>query len=352
MNKRRARGATMVEFLLVSPILLLLGLSVVQIGLFFHAKSALNFALQEAARSGAVNHADPGFVRDGLLRGLVPFMGGGSSADEFTSTLKTVGEEFANGTAAGWIRVDQLSPMPQSFADWQENSTDESGNPVKEIPNANLAILRCTRQPNGGSAGVRSSTACGGAGEPIGAASRQTLADANLLKLHMTYGVKLTVPFINRIVGRALAAYAGCSAPEAQNVGPLNLGTPTAGQADPTSCAAYNAIDTDGNPAPRIPVSLALTVRMQSTARVAGGSGWFTVLARGRDPNSSGPQLGNGNVDAASEFAPIPVSQLNPNGLSSTDDDFATFAGSPNSMHFGYDETLGDTSGVTCTGSP
>jgi hypothetical protein len=340
----------MVEFAVVSPALLLIGLGLIQVGLVFQAKSGLSFALQEAARSGSENNANPGSVRDGLLRGLVPFMGGGRDAGKIATTLAAATAEFARGTAEGWIRMKQLSPTPQSFTDWQQPSVDDKGNAVTEIPNANLAMLRCTLPPNAGSAGVKASTACS-SGEQIGANSQQTLADANLLKLQLTYGVKLGVPLINRIVGGALRMYYGCSAPTSQRIGPLNLGTPTAGTPDALACAALSAVDASGNPEPRIPVSLAITVRMQSPARVAGGAGWYNAVARNRSANTSGAQLGNGTVDAASEFAPIPVAQLNPNGVTQSQDSQAAAAGHPNGLNFGY-ETLGDTSGVTCTGVP
>jgi hypothetical protein len=42
---------------------------------------------------------------------------------------------------------------------------------------------------------------------------------------------------------------------------------------------------------------------------------------------------------------------LNPNGVTQSQDKKATVAGDPNGLNFGY-ETLGDTSGVTCTGVP
>jgi hypothetical protein len=350
--KKHAAGATMVEFALIAPVLMLVGLGLVQVGLVFHGKSALSFALQEAARAGAAGNATPQSIQDGFLRGLIPYMGGGLSAGDLAATLVKAGEEFTRGGAAGWVRVQQLSPTPQSFSDWQQNELDSNGNPVVEIPNANLPVLRCTREPNGGTAGYRSSTACGGAGERVGASSEQTLADANLLKLRLTYGVQLGIPFINRIVGKALAMAAGCAAPTNQRLGPLNLGTPAVNGADPTACAAYDAVDTSGNPDPRVPVSLAVTVRMQSPARSAGNQGWFDVVARSRNANTSGVQLGNGTVDPASQFAPIPVAQLNPNGVTQSADTMnqtgvgSTYIGDPNAS-----DTLGDPGPpITCTG--
>ncbi|HEY6927223.1 MAG TPA: TadE family protein [Steroidobacteraceae bacterium] len=357
MNKRGAkrnqRGATIVEFALISPALILIGLGLVQVGLVFHAKSALSFALQEAARSGASGHASPESIQQGFLRGLIPYTGGGLNAGDLAAALASATTEFARGTGEGWIRMQQLSPTPQSFTDWQENTVDASGNAVVQIPNANLPVLRCTRAPNSGTSGYRSSTACTGSGEPVGANSEQTLADANLLKLQLTYGVRLGIPFINRIVGKALAMAAGCQAPAAQKAGPLNLGTPAGGGADPSACAAYNAVDASGNPDPRIPVSLAITVRMQSPARSANSQGWLRVAARSRDANSSGVRLGNGTVDDASQFAPIPVAQLNPNGVTlSADTQNRTGVGSTEIGNPNQTETLGDPGPpITCTGN-
>ena len=345
-QSRRVRGASIVEFLIVAPLLLLLGLGLVQTGMVFHAKNSLNFALQEGARVGAVNNGDVAAIGRGLREGLIPFMGGGQSDAEVLRTRAKVEQEFALGSAAGWIRVRQLSPTPQSFSDWAEDSFDESGNAIREIPNASLSVLRCTRPPNGGIAGSRASTACpGGTGEPIGSDSQQTLADANLLKLEMTYGVKLGVPLVNRIVAGVLSMAAGCRANEEQRMGALNLGEAPV-DARPASCAYYNARNARGEPEPRIPVNLAVTVRMQSPARFAGNQGWFARVNRERDANTSGLQLGNGDMMAATYFEPIPVAQLNPNGVAQANDTLNRTGNG--SVHFGADtdwERLGDTGG-------
>jgi hypothetical protein len=58
---------------------------------------------------------------------------------------------------------------------------------------------------------------------------------------------------------------------------------------------------------------------MQSTPRSFDGNGWFTVASRSHDANE-GVALGNGNVDAATHFAPIPVAQLNPSGVTAAND--------------------------------
>jgi hypothetical protein len=352
LGRKRSGGATMVEFTLIAPVLMLVGLSLIQVGLVFQAKGALSFALQEAARAGAATNATPDSIEQGFLDGMVPYMGGGLSAADLLATRVKAQAEFTLGSAAGWVRMQQLSPNSQSFSDWQENALDANGKQVVEIPNANLPVLRCTQTPKGGAAGYRASTACGGSGEPVGANSQQTLADANLLKLQLTYGVQLGIPFVNRIVGKALAMAAGCAAPSDQRMGALDLGTPAVSAANATACAAYNAVDSSGNPDPRIPMSLAVTVRMQSPARAAGNQAWFGVVARSRSANTSGVKSGNGTVDPASQFAPLPVAQLNPDGTSlSADTDNRTGAGSTLIGDQNTTETLGDPGPpITCPG--
>jgi len=52
-------GATAVEFALIAPALLLMLLGLVEVGRAFWIKSALDFAVQEAARCAVVQQANP-----------------------------------------------------------------------------------------------------------------------------------------------------------------------------------------------------------------------------------------------------------------------------------------------------
>jgi len=56
-------GTSMVEFLIVIPMLLFVGLGIMQFGLVYHAKSVLNYATFEAARAGAVNNGQVEVMR-------------------------------------------------------------------------------------------------------------------------------------------------------------------------------------------------------------------------------------------------------------------------------------------------
>jgi Flp pilus assembly protein TadG len=73
ISKRAACGASMVEFLLVSPFALLLVLGIVQLGLMFVAKQIVNEAAFVAARAGAVDHARVATMKSSLVSALIPF---------------------------------------------------------------------------------------------------------------------------------------------------------------------------------------------------------------------------------------------------------------------------------------
>lgn len=312
------RGASMIEFTVIAPVVLLLGLGMFQVAMLMHTKNSLNYALQEAARMGAVSNGDLSKIEDGLAAGLVPFRGGGSNIADLALKKAEILLELAQGKAQQWYVMKQLSPTTSTFVDWAEDTVDDAGNTVKEIPNANLAFLRCTKAPQAGSITAKTSSACA-SGEPVGASSKQTLADANLLKLKLTYGVKVAVPIVGTIIAKSLSMAAGCKTAEEIRVGALALGTPTVA-AQPADCFFYDAVDLNGRPEPRLPISIEVTMRMQSPLRTAGNGSSSIISANTKSANTTGPSLGNGTVDAASEFAPVAVATLNPNGLKYADD--------------------------------
>lgn len=266
-GRGRVRGVSAVETLIALPILLGLGLGTVQFALVFQAKHALNHALIEAARAGSVAHAEPEAILRGLAFGLMPWLYGARDLGEYARNQARAVAHLAEAQAMGWLLVEQVSPGPASFDDWAEPARDVEGGlmaGVREIPNDSL-VHRATRtEPTGGAVGSRS-------GEPIGSASGQTLADANLLRLRVDYGVPLAVPVVGRMIAWSLRAWDGCEAARPRRYGLLLLDAPPAGS-EPRgwTCAMYGA-DTDGS-RPRIPVRLSATLRMQSPARHTGSA--------------------------------------------------------------------------------
>jgi len=72
---------SLVEFVVVTPALLLLGLGGFQGVMAYNAKSVLDYATFEAARKGAVTHAQIEPMREELGLRLAPVYGGDGSAE-------------------------------------------------------------------------------------------------------------------------------------------------------------------------------------------------------------------------------------------------------------------------------
>lgn len=266
-SRARQRASALVESLLAAPIVLLLGLGALQWSLLLHARSALEYALLEAARAGSVAHAQPEAIEEGLARGLLAFWQGASMPRSRVAGQAAAQLRLAQGIDAGWIDYRQLAPTRESFADWAEPALDEAGYPLagsEEIPNDNLQWSRL-REPAGGIAAMRGQ-------EPVGAQSQQTLNDANLLKLELRYGVPLAVPFVGTIAAWIARIVQGCDTPTRRQLGPVDLGTPEilAPLSSPTQawvCRIHQAPAEDGRFVPRWPVRVSATIRMQSAAR-------------------------------------------------------------------------------------
>ena len=291
----RLRGAGAIEALLALPILLLVGLGALQFALVYQARHALNHALIEAARAGSVAHADPAAIREGLARGLAPWLYGAADLVEHATAVVRAIVDVAEGEATGRIRIVVQSPTPASFDDWAEPAIDDAGMPIpglREIPNDSLVHRARRTLPAGGTAGLR-------AGEPIGAASGQTLADANLLRLNLHYGVPLSVPLVGRFVAWTLRAWSGCAASTPRTLGIVRL--PGTGTGPSGPAGACTMLSEDGQGGPLLPVSVSATVRMQSTAREAGASGARAGPAPAGAPDVSPPGTGAARAPDSTE---------------------------------------------------
>lgn len=164
------RGQTMTEYLIILPLLLILILGVIQFALIYQAKSSLNYATFMGARQGALMNAQKFSIKQGVASGMAPFfMRTGSSsalADVSKARLIAAIEVFNTNTT----QVEILSPTKSAF---DEFSKGQAGT----IPNDNLMFRDAT----------------------IGE-SEMSIQDANLLKIRVTYCVKLVVPFVNRVI--------------------------------------------------------------------------------------------------------------------------------------------------------
>lgn len=169
----RNRGAGLVEFVLVAPTLLAMTMAALQYGMVFHARFSLNYAAFEGARAAALDHASIASIERALARALTPYFGGGDQPAALAAAAAR-----ARADVAGAIRIEILSPTRESFDDYHSpDAARRAGTRARTIPSASLPFRSCPPDRPGCNA------------NPAHNASGQTLADANLLKLRITWGI-------------------------------------------------------------------------------------------------------------------------------------------------------------------
>jgi hypothetical protein len=178
-------GATLVEFVIVAPTLLFLLMNLIQYGLLYHAKSQVNYATFEAARVGTTSNADPAKIRTAFTRALTGYYGGGTSTAELSASYDKAVEDVKSA-----VRIEILSPSKESFDDFNSPVLATKLGAKRVIPNSNLAFIQCPVDIPGCNV------------DPKGNASGQTLLDANLLKIRITYGIPANkqVPLAGRFM--------------------------------------------------------------------------------------------------------------------------------------------------------
>ncbi|MFK8078020.1 MAG: TadE/TadG family type IV pilus assembly protein [Granulosicoccus sp.] len=170
------RGASLAEFLVAAPLVLLIGMATLQAGLIYHGKTTLNYAVFEAARTGATHNAQVAVMRDELGQRLAPVKGGDTSLEHMALSIA---ESVVDANDATTTQLRILNPTPAAFDDWGLVS------PVTQqriIPNAHLRHKS----------------------DEIGFASGLTIQDANLLKIRVVYGLDLKVPVVGELIAEAM----------------------------------------------------------------------------------------------------------------------------------------------------
>ena len=245
-RSRRDRGVSTIELAIALPVLLLFGFSIVQFGLIYQAKSAIEYAVLQGARRGSVAHADMQAVKRGLAQGIAPWLYGATDAASLQVAEARALAHLEDGMTREWIKIARVTPSSASFTDWGVPARDAMGDPIQgmiEIPNDNLDSRRFRMQPASGVSGTFR-------GEAIGASSGLTLHDANQLQLKFAYGLRLSVPVAGQAIIAALRLGFNC----ADSV-------PASDSDDLGFC---KLLLTDP---PRLVLRSAATVRMMSSAR-------------------------------------------------------------------------------------
>ena len=208
-------GASMVEFLIVAPLLIYMGLGIVQLGLAYHARNVLDYATFEAARAGAVYQADVTEMRKELAYRLgAIFRGDGSGRAVRTAVQNSI--VAVNDPLRTQIKI--INPTAAAFEDF---GVPHPGTGETVLPNAHLRHRSAE----------------------VGARSGVTIQDANLLKISVTHGYDLKFPWFDvKLPGVGLVLR------EVMTI------------ADPNNAHFY----LNG----QIPLNAVATVRMQSMAKV------------------------------------------------------------------------------------
>ncbi len=169
------QGQTMTEYLIILPLLLLLVLGVIQFALIYQAKTSLNYATFMGARQGAMVNARKSAIQHGLASAMAPYFMRTLSAPSLEDLAKArviaAIEVFNTSTT----QVDILSPTPAAFKGFSEQSGEAS------IPNDNLMYRDSAPVFDG-----------------------MSIQDANLLKIRVTYCLKLVVPLVVPLVDRVI----------------------------------------------------------------------------------------------------------------------------------------------------
>ena len=205
-------GLAMVEFVVVGPMLALIGLGLIQYAMLFFAKNQINHASFMAARAGSMGNANIDTVKTEYANALIPLYGGGTNAAELAESR---GKAFAAVSAS---QIELLNPTAESFQDFNDARLQAKYNTGSKrvIPNANLAFKPTT----------------------IGGSSGQSIQDANLIKLRIIHSYEPRIPLARTIFSAYLKA------------------------ADPHDNPVYTAMVQQG----RIPVVTNVTLHMQSDA--------------------------------------------------------------------------------------
>lgn len=165
-RSRLQRGSAMVEFVVVGPIITVLGMAILQYSMLFFAKSQINHATFMAARAGSVAHANLNAIQDAYKRALIPLYGGGQNTAELALAFAKVNTDVTPNT----LRVEILNPTKESFDDYATNQELNDKFNARAIPNTGI--------------GLKSTDEL----EAVKPNSGQSIQDANLLKIRITHG--------------------------------------------------------------------------------------------------------------------------------------------------------------------
>lgn len=224
-NKIKFSGASLTEFIIVTPIAILFILGIIQSGLIYMAKLTLNNAVFLAARHGANNNANYSSIKDSLSKGLIPFY-----IDAFSQpNANSMAIGYAKSKTALLIPLNNLTIISPNDSMFQQFGINQ--NSKLYIPNDNLEYRNATPRNSGN--------------------GQISIRDANILKIKFVYAYDITkVPLMATIFRRIMCGGFDGNVDAWKNNSITGLGF------DIPNCAYYLA--------GTIPIVTYATVQMQS----------------------------------------------------------------------------------------
>ncbi|MEN9705555.1 MAG: hypothetical protein RLZZ393_1434 [Pseudomonadota bacterium] len=172
----RQRGVALTEFQIVALLgVLPLLLGALQVFLLLVAAHTVQFATFSAARSGAMNGADPAVMKRAFARGLLPLHAAADAEIAGADLPAIVAAAYARASAESLLFADIeiLAPDSAAFGDFSVPAPEG-----RAIPNDGLL----------------------GRGVEVGSRSGLSLQEANLLRIRARWCHPLLVPFIDGIL--------------------------------------------------------------------------------------------------------------------------------------------------------
>lgn len=170
---RYQRGQSLTEFIIATAAFGLLLLALLQAILFYRAKTTIDYAALETARSGALHGIDKAAMQTGFARGLAPLYATATASPDKAGAAEAFLKARAAVVAFGSITV--ISPTTSAFDDFKESQYDGT----MALPNDTLNF-RATN---------------------VGGRSGISVQDANILKIQISFRYPLIVPIIDHIIG-------------------------------------------------------------------------------------------------------------------------------------------------------
>ena len=171
---KKSSGQALVETLITIPLLLGIGLGILQFALIWEAKLALNHATLMTARTGAVTAINIGRMQETLSKHLVStrapdLQAGPNTAEQiYKQTITELRDGMQNPDPAdNNVALRIVNPTQEAFFDFGAI-----------IPNDHLF--------------ARTNNA--------GLTSQLTIQEANVLRIQVAYGIPLIVPFVGNLI--------------------------------------------------------------------------------------------------------------------------------------------------------